>query len=104
EESTDALLSRLRQVSDQRKTLTELDRRILDCQQLAAVYKNWGGLIRLREGDRARLLLHSLALVFGVLLIAVFVEAGIHRFFHSHKDKRRAHQQRFLISLAVRLS
>jgi len=102
DEDPAAMLERLRSLSDQRKTLTELDRRIQDCRQLAQTYREWGVSLQSRARGVGRLLLHSLALAFGVLLLAVFAETVIRRLLRD-RDKRRLHQQRFLVSLAVRL-
>jgi small-conductance mechanosensitive channel len=104
EEDATAMLARLRKLSDQRKTLAELDRRIQDCQQLAAVYKKWTALIRTRAAAVERLILHSAALIFGVLLAGVFMEIAATRTFRDRKDRRRGHQQRFVISIGVRLA
>jgi small-conductance mechanosensitive channel len=103
EEDPAVMLARLRGLSDQRKSLTELDRRIQDSQQLAEVYKTWGGLIHGRNRDVLRLLLSSLSLIFGVMLVAVFAETASHRAFRDAKDRRRGHQHRFLVSLGIRL-
>src|SRR5215831_17915389 len=103
EEDAGAMLARLRQLSDQRKTLTELDRRIQDSQQLAAVYKRWTQLIRSRAAVVQGQVLRSVALIFGVLLVTVFVEIGTVRALTDRKDRRRRQQQRFLATLVVRL-
>ncbi|MEO8595826.1 MAG: mechanosensitive ion channel domain-containing protein [Candidatus Solibacter sp.] len=98
----DAMLARLHGLSDQRKTLMELDRRIQDCGQIVATYQQWTGLLDLRRRSVIHSLLWSLAWVLGILLVAVIVEAAVRRAFHDPKDRRRAHQQRFLAKLAVR--
>jgi small-conductance mechanosensitive channel len=99
-----AMLERLRGLSDQRKSLTELDRRIQDCKEIADTYKSWIGLIEAHRRTVWRQLLGSLAMVFGVLLLAVVIETAGRRAVHQPKDRHRAHQQRFLVSLAVRLA
>jgi small-conductance mechanosensitive channel len=104
EEDPASILARLRNLSDQRKTLMELDRRIQDCQQIDAAYKAWLGLIDARRLGVLHLLLGSLALVLAVLLAAVAAEAGVRHTFRDQKDRRRMHQQRFLGLLAVRLA
>jgi small-conductance mechanosensitive channel len=104
EEDPAEMVARLRNLSDQRKTLTELDRRIQDCTQLADTYQTWNGLLDTRRGGVARILLRSLALVFGLLLVAVLVETGAQRALHDTKDRHRDHQQRFLVSVAVRVT
>jgi len=40
-QDTTANIAKLRRLSDQRKTLAELDQRIQDCHQLAGVYGAW---------------------------------------------------------------
>src|SRR5204862_4833474 len=49
EEDPAAMLARLRHLSDQRKTLAELDKRIQDSQQLADVYKRWNASVETRR-------------------------------------------------------
>jgi small-conductance mechanosensitive channel len=97
------MLARLRQLSDQRKTLTELDRRIQDGQQLADTYQSWVAELDTRRAGVAHRLTRSLALVFGVLLLAALADKSLRRAFASDQDRRRGHQQRFLLRLTVRL-
>ena len=104
EEDTAPVLARLRSLSDQRKTLMELDRRIQDCQQIDDAYKAWLGLIDARRLGVLHLLLGSLALVLGILLVAVAAETAVRHAFRDQKDRRRMHQQRFLGVLGVRLA
>ena len=96
------MVARLHSLSDQRKTLTELDRRIQDTQQLGETYKNWSGLVETRQRGVLNLLLRSLAAVFGVMLGAVLLELAVRRRFHDQQDRRRMHQERFLAILGVR--
>jgi small-conductance mechanosensitive channel len=104
EEDNASLLARLHGLSDQRKTLMEMDRRIQDCQQIAETYKSWTVLLDARRHGVLHLLLESLSLVFGVLLCVVAADAGVRHAFRDQKDRRRMHQQRFLGILAVRLA
>jgi small-conductance mechanosensitive channel len=104
EEDPASILARLRSLSDQRKTLMELDRRIQDCQQIDEAYKSWIALIDVRRLGVLHLLLGSLALVLGILLAAVAAEAAVRHAFRDQKDHRRMHQQRFLGVLGVRLA
>jgi len=99
-----SMLARLRSLSDQRKTLMELDRRIQDSQRIAETYKSWVGLLDARREGVLHLLLGSLALVFGILLCVVGAETGVRHAFREHEDRRRLHQKRFLGVLAVRLA
>jgi small-conductance mechanosensitive channel len=97
------MLARLRQLSDQRKTLTELDHRIQDCQQLTDVYRNWAALLDTRRTTVLHRMLQSFALVFGVLLLVALADTGARHAFAAAHDHRRGHQQRFLVRLTLRL-
>ena len=103
EEDSAVMLARLRQLSDQRKTLSELDRRIQDCQQLAEQYRNWAALLDTRRSGALRRTLRSLALIFGVLFAVALVDIGVRRRLAAQHDRRRGHQQRFLVKLSLRL-
>jgi small-conductance mechanosensitive channel len=104
EEDTMAIVERLRRLSDQTKTMRELDARIQDAQQLAGVYLKWAAELESRRRGVAHLLLRSCALVFGVLLAAMLATAAIRRSLRGHGDRRRAHQLRFMATLAVELT
>ena len=103
-EDNTALVARLRSLTDQRKTLLELDRRIQDTQQIADTYKSWVAILDARRVGVLHLLLGSMAWVLGILLIAVAAETGVRLAFREQRDRRRMYQQRFLGVLAVRLS
>src|SRR5581483_4518491 len=49
EEDASEIVARLRRLSDQRKTLVELDERIQSMQQLSAVYQNWSSVLGARR-------------------------------------------------------
>ena len=98
------MVARLHNLSDQRKTLTELDLRIQDVQQIGDTYKSWIALIDSRRLGVLHLLLQSLALVFGILLCAIVAETVVRLAFREQRDRRRMHQQRFLGVLAVRVA
>jgi small-conductance mechanosensitive channel len=104
EEDDATMLARLHSLSDQRKTLMEMDRRIQDCQQIADTYRSWTVLLDARRRGVLHLLLESLALVLGILLFAVVAETGVRHAFRDRTDRRKMHQQRFLGILAVRLA
>jgi small-conductance mechanosensitive channel len=103
-QDTTAVVARLRNLSDQRKTLTELDRRIQDVQQMGDTYKSWIALLDARRLGVLHLLLKSFALVIGILLCAVAAEAAVRLAFREQRDRRRMHQQRFLGVMAVRVA
>ena len=100
-EETADIVARLRNLSDQRKTLTELDHRIDDCRQLADVYSRWGGILQTRRRAVVHLVMASLAAVFAILLVAVLLHAGIYRALATGADRRAKHQLRVMAGLAV---
>jgi small-conductance mechanosensitive channel len=87
-------------LSDQRKTLAELDKRIRDCQDLAGVYRNWISLNQTRRQAVLHLILTSLAKIVSILLAAVLVIIAIHRLFRL-ADRHRLHQAHVIASVAV---
>jgi len=101
-ENRDATLKRLRSLSDQRKTLTELDRRIQDSAQIGDAYRKWIGLLDQRRRAVVHAIVGSLAWIMGILLAVVVAETGVRRALRDGQDRRRTHQQRFLTTLAVR--
>jgi small-conductance mechanosensitive channel len=104
-EAPAAILARLRGLSDQKKTLTELGRRMVDSQQLAAAYRNWSVVLEGRRRSVLHLLLRSLAVVLGILLAVVLLERAVrHAFSGEQKDRRRLYQQRFLAIVGLRLA
>jgi len=101
EEDPAALLARLRLLSDQRKTLAEIDKRIQDSQQLADVYKRWNALIEARRGGILHLLIRSLAAVLAILLAVILIDRGIRRAFMRLADHKRLHQMRVIATIGV---
>ena len=101
EEDTAGMVARLRHLSDQRKTLTELDKRIQDCQQLEDIYKRWGAAVGTRRGGVLHLLLRSLAVVFTVLLAVVLIDRAIRNAFGRQTDRKRLHQLQVIATIAV---
>ena len=99
-----ALLSRLHSLADQRKTLTELDRRIQDCGQIVETYAKWIAVLETRRRGVLHVMLWSFAWVLGILLAMVVAEMGVRRAFRDEKDRRRVVQERFLATLAVRVA
>ena len=95
-------IASLHHLSDQRKTLAELDQRIQDCQQLAGAYQAWSLLIEARRGAVLHLLLGSLAEILAILLAALLANIAIRRLFHE-TDHKRLHQVRVMAAVAVQL-
>jgi small-conductance mechanosensitive channel len=93
-------IANLHRLSDQTKTLAELDQRIQDCQQLAGVYRGWGSLIETRRRAASHLLLGSLAEILAILLAAILANVAIRRLF-LQADRKRLHQVQVMVTLAV---
>jgi len=92
----------LARLSDQRKTLAELDLRIQDCQQLAGIYRDWSGLIETRRRAVLHLVLGSLAEILAILLAAMVAYMAIRRLLHQTEGQRR-HQAQVIATVAVQL-
>lgn len=103
EEDTAAIVDQLRHLSDQRKTLTDLDKRIQVCQELSGVYQQWLSL----AGDRRRgvlhLLLGSLGAILLIVLAALLVNRAISRWLGHQADRRRLHQLRVMSGIALQV-
>ena len=104
EEDSAAMLDRLRRLSDQRKALAELDRRIQYSQQLGDVYRRWSGLLEARQRAVLHLLLLSLSAILAVVLGVLAARKVIRRAFAQHQDRRRLYQQRLLATIAVQVA
>ena len=87
-------------LSEQRKTLAELDKRIQDSQQLAGVYQSWISMIKARRQAVLNLLLTSLAKILAIFLAAILAIIAIRRLFRV-ADRHRLHQGQVIASVAV---
>ena len=103
EEDTATMVARLQHLSDQKKTLTELDKRIQDSRQLADIYKRWDAAAEARRRGVMHLLLRSLAAVLAILLTVVLIDGAIRRAFERQADRKRLHQLRVMSTIAVQL-
>jgi small-conductance mechanosensitive channel len=90
EETSAAAVARLRQLALQKKTLSELDKRIEDCQQLANSYLSWSELVETRQRAALHLLLRSLVAIIGVLLVLVLARRLTIHYFRN-EDRRKRH-------------
>ena len=103
-EATAAALARVRNLSDDQKTLSEYDMRIEDEQAIAAAYAKWSALLVSRE----RLFLHELLeSAFWILLIAFFVSLSDqvihHLLFRLAPDRKRLLTLRSIFIGAMRV-
>ena len=100
---TAARITSLRSLSDQRKTLTDLDKRIQDCQQLAGVYRSWRAQASARQRGVLHLLLGSVAVILAILLVTWLVDLGLRHAFHL-SDRKRLHQMRIMAGVGVQFA
>jgi small-conductance mechanosensitive channel len=103
EEEMNAMVTRLRLLSDRSKTLAELDRRGQDSQQLASVYARWMGLVETRRRAVLHLCLIGLASVLAILFAVVVIDRSIRRSFAHRNDRRLLHQLQIAATIAVQL-
>lgn len=101
--NTAARIGELRRRSDQRKTLAELDQRIQDCQQLAAVYKTASSSVEARQASILHLILRSCAEILAVLLVAFLANLTIRHAFQ-RSDRKRGHQAPLMATVAVEVA
>jgi small-conductance mechanosensitive channel len=90
-----ASVARLRQLSEQHKTLTGLDQRVEDTKELVTVYQRWSALVENRRRAVWHLMLGSLAAALGILLGTVLVNGAIRQGLHK-TDRRHLHQLRLI--------
>jgi len=101
-QDTTGRIASLRHQSDQRKALTELDKRIQDCQQLAGVYRDWAGMVDTRRRAVLHLLLGSVAQILAILLAALLVHRALRHAFHL-SDRKRLHQMQIMAGVGVQV-
>jgi hypothetical protein len=95
------VVARLRHLSDQRKTLIDLDKRTLLCQQLAGVYQNWEGVVASRRRGALHALLGSLGAILVIVLAASAVKILLGRVLGREADRRRLHQLRVVTRISI---
>lgn len=97
-------VAQMHRLSDQRKTLTDLDSRIQDTQQLAAAYQGWESLLESRaHADLHRLLVLTCWVLF-IAFAVVMVNMILGRAFAGQKDRRRMLQLRAISRVAARVT
>ena len=102
-DETTAIVERLRHLSDQVKTLAELDKRSQDTQQLTGVYKRWAALVDANRRVVLHAMLLSLSAVLAIVFAVLFIDSFIRRFFSRQTDRNRLHHLRVVATIAVQL-
>jgi len=103
EDDTATVVAQLRRLSDQRKTMTDLDKRTQLCQQLSGVYQKWLALVADRRRGMLHLLLGSMGAIVAILLVAAMVNRAIGRLLERQTDRRRLHQLRVISGIAIQV-
>ena len=103
EEETSALVERLRHLSDQVKTLAELDKRTQDTQQLAAVYRHWAVLVDTNRRVVLHAVLLSLSAILAILFAVLLIDSLVRRSFSRQMDRKRLHHLRVVATIAIQL-
>ncbi|HEY1271325.1 MAG TPA: mechanosensitive ion channel domain-containing protein [Terriglobales bacterium] len=102
EDSDQAIINSLHRLSDQRKNLADLDKRIQDHQELADVYGNWTGLVQLRQRAALRAIIQSALFILLVLLGVYLANLAVDRFFTKLiADHRRLRTLRVILRFVI---
>jgi hypothetical protein len=100
-EDTSTVVAQLRHLSDQRKTLADLDKRAQTCQQLSGIYQQWSNALTDRRRGVLHLILGSFGSILLIVLVAMLVSRAIAALLGRQTDRRRLHQLRVITSIAV---
>jgi small-conductance mechanosensitive channel len=104
EDDTATVVEQLRRLSDQRKTLIDLDERTQLCRQLSGVYQKWLAMLAGQRRGVLHLLLGSLGAILGILLAAALVNRVIERVLGRQADARRQRQLQVVTGIAVQVA
>jgi small-conductance mechanosensitive channel len=95
------VVAQLRRLSDQRKTLADLDKRTQLCQQIGVVYQQWLSALADRRRGVLHALMGSLGLILAIVLIAIVVKDVLGKILGREADRRRLHQIRVVTRIAI---
>jgi small-conductance mechanosensitive channel len=100
-DDTATVVAQLRRLSNQRKTMIDLDKRTQLCKQLSGVYQNWLALLAERRRAALHGLIGSFGLILAILLAAAVVKHILARTLGRQTDRRRVHQLSVVTRIAV---
>jgi small-conductance mechanosensitive channel len=103
-EDTALMVDRLRHLSDQAKTLAELSKRADIAQRIADVYKRWAAELDARQQVVLHAALGSAAAILAAVLGALLAIMGIRHVLEIKAERRRRHQLRVMVTIAVELA
>jgi len=99
---TAAKLDSLRHLSNKQKHLADLDKRLQDEQELADVYGNWGGLVKLQQRAALHNIVESALWILLILLILYLAGRTIDRLFvELTPERKRLRTLRVVVRFAV---
>ena len=102
---TEAALALIAHLSSDQKTLTALDKRIEDEQELAANYATWITLVNTREQAFLHNLLKSFFWIVLIALCVMLANSWVQRFFAQvSMDRRELHTARALLLFGVQVA
>ncbi|HTQ54076.1 MAG TPA: mechanosensitive ion channel family protein [Bryobacteraceae bacterium] len=96
-----AVVAQLRHLSDQRRTLADLDKRTQLCQQVSGLYQQWQALLADRRRGALHALLGSSGLILAIVLAALVMTEILGRLLGREADRRRLHQIRVVTRIAI---
>lgn len=100
--STSAVVTTLHQLSDDKKNLADMDRRIADFQHLAATYGQWSALVKAQALLALHELIRSLFVIILALLALFLAHRGIDRFLaRLGLERKRESTLRAMLRFAV---
>lgn len=100
--SDQAVIALLRQLSERRKNLADLDKRIQDHQDLANVYGNWIGLVQSQQQGTVYRILRSGLFILMIVVAVYWAGRGMDRLFtHVIPDRRRMRTLRLVVRFVV---
>jgi small-conductance mechanosensitive channel len=100
--SDQAVIASLRRLSDRRKNLVDLDKRIQDHQDLADVYGNWMVAVQSRQRAATHGIVQSALFVLLIVIGGYWIDRAVDRFFtHLIPDRRRLRTLRVVVHFGV---
>jgi small-conductance mechanosensitive channel len=99
---TAAAITSLHHFSDDQKTLSDLDKRVEDQQELAENYANWGTIVQVQQRTAMHGASQSLLWILLIVLVGYLATTLIDRYFESEKrEKGRLRTLRIVVRFAV---
>jgi len=100
--ATASAITSLHRISVDQKSLSDLDKRVQDHEDLANTYANWIDLVRLRQRAATHRMLQSGLLIFIILLAVYLAGRLVDSFFKGlSADRTRLHTLRVVIRFAL---